>query len=172
MEFFEVMHKRYSVRKFDPRPVEQAKIQKILEIARLAPTAVNRQPERMLVLQSPNDMEKLSKCTKYTFNAPAAIIVCADMDKAWIRPHDQENSSVIDASIVATYIMLTICNLDLGTCWVGYFNPASLAVEFNLPANIKPVAIFPFGYPAKDSAPSGNHAQRLPLDELVRFISL
>lgn len=171
MEFFEVMHKRYSVRKFDPRPVEEAKIRKILETARLAPTAVNKQPERMLVLQSPADMEKLAKCTKYTFNAPAAIVVCADMDKAWVRPHDKDNSYVIDASIVSTYIMLTICDLDLGTCWVGHFDPAAIAAEFNLPANIKPVAVFPFGYPAKDSAPSGNHAQRLPLDELVRYNS-
>lgn len=169
MEFSEVIHKRFSVRKFSSQPVEEAKIQMILEAARLAPTAVNKQPERILVLQSPKDMEKLAKCTKYTFQAPCAIVVCADTGKAWVRPHDNENSGLIDASIVGTYIMLTICDLDLGTCWVGHFDPSAIAREFNLPAGMRPVAVFPFGYPAPDCQPSGFHFQRLPLDELVRY---
>lgn len=169
MEFFDVIHKRYSVRKFDSRPVEQAKIQTILETARLAPTAVDKQPERMLILQSPMDMEKLAKCTKYTFGAPCAIVVCADMSKAWVRPYDNDNSGVVDASIVGAYIMLTVCALELGACWVGHFDPAAIAREFNLPSEVKPVAVFPIGYPAADSKPASLHSQRLPLADLTRF---
>lgn len=168
MEFFEVINRRYSVRKFDSRPVEDDKIQKILETARLAPSAVNRQPVRMLVLRTHEDMARLAKCTTFTFHAPAAVIVAADQDKAWVRPFDKENSSLIDASIVGTYIMLTICDLDLGTCWVGHFDPDAVKRKFNFPAGMIPVAIFPFGYPAQDSEPSAKHSQRLGLAELAR----
>lgn len=169
MEFLDVLAKRYSVRGFDSAPVEPEKISKILEAARSAPTAVDRQPQRLVVLQSPAEMAKLAACTKYTFGAPAAIIVCYDSDKAWVRPYDSENAGIIDASIVGTFIMLTACDLDLGTCWVGHFNPAEVRSRFNLPESVKPAAIFPLGYPAKDAKPSGLHFQRLPLDETVRY---
>ena len=122
----------------------------------------------MVVLRTPDDMARLAKCTTFTFHAPAAIIVAADQNKAWVRPFDKENSGQIDASIVGTYIMLSICDLGLGTCWVGHFDPAAVKREFNFPAGLIPVAIFPFGYPAQDSEASAKHSQRLALDELVR----
>lgn len=169
MEFMEVVKQRYSVRKFDSRPVDPELIQIILETARMAPTAVNRQPQRLLVLQSPDDMEKLAQCTKYTFGAPAAIIVGVDESAAWVRPYDQDNSGVVDASIVATHIMLAIRNLDLGSCWVGHFDPAAIRTKFNFPPSVKPVAVFPFGYPAADCQPGSRHFERLPIADLVWY---
>lgn len=169
MEFLDLIRQRYSVRKFEERPVGADIIKIILEAAREAPTAVNKQPQRILLIQSPSDMEKLSRCTKYTFGAPYAFIVCTDESQAWERPDDKENSGIIDASIVATYIMLAIANLNLGTCWVGRFNPHAIKENFNLPENVRPVAIFPFGYPAKDSAPSEKHNFRLPLTDFVKY---
>ena len=169
MEFFEVLGRRYSVRAFDNSPVEPAKIERILEVARHAPTAVNKQPQRIVVLQSPEEMARLAQCTKYTFGAPAALIVGYDADSAWVRPYDKENSGIIDASIVGTLIMLTVCELNLGTCWVGYFDPEAVCRTFNFPRNVRPAAIFPIGYPARDAAPSQRHGERLPLSETVRY---
>lgn len=169
MDFFEVLRRRYSVRAFDSAPVEAEKIERILEVARQAPTAVNKQPQRIVVLQSPEEMAKLAGCTKYTFGAPAALIVGYDAASAWVRPYDNENSGIIDASIVGTLIMLTVCELDLGTCWVGYFDPEAVRRTFSFPESVQPAAIFPIGYPARDAAPSPRHEQRLPLAETVRY---
>lgn len=167
MQFEDLIKSRYSVRKFDSRPVPDDLINKVLEIARLAPTAVNKQPWHILVAQCQDAMAKLAKCTKYTFGAPCAIIVGHCPEKAWVRPFDNENSGIIDASIVATYVMLAIHDLGLGTCWVGYFDPR--AVVDNMGINFTPDAIFPFGYPAADAAPSSKHAERLPLEQTTTW---
>ena len=68
MEFLELAQKRYSVRSFSQRPVEQEKLEKVLEAGRLAPTATNAQPQRILVLQGQEEMSRLGQCTKFTFN--------------------------------------------------------------------------------------------------------
>lgn len=169
MDFEEVLKRRYSVRQFDSRPVEEDKIIQILELERLAPTAVNNQPQRILVLKSPEDMTALAECTKYVFGAPAAFIVATDESKAWVRPYDQANFALVDGCIAATYIMLAIEALGLGTCWVGHFDPARVREKFKFPSSLQPVAIFPFGYPAQDAKPSSRHDSRLPLEETVFY---
>lgn len=169
MDFFDVIDHRYSVRKFDPRPVDEDIIDRILCAARRAPTAVNRQPQRMLVLNNARDMEKLGYCTKFTFGAPCAIVLCADETEAWVRPYDNDNSGIVDAAIAGTFIMLSITALGLGSCWVGHFDPVAMISQFNLPAGTKPVAVLPFGHIAEDARPSGLHDKRVPLIDLVRF---
>ena len=77
-EFLELAKKRYSVRSFSSRPVEEEKVALVLEAGRLAPTATNAQPQRVLVLSGQEDMEKLAQCSKFTFGAPMALVVCAD----------------------------------------------------------------------------------------------
>ena len=79
MEFTELIKARYSVRKLQSKAVEADKLEAILEAARVAPTACNNQPQKLLVVQSAEAMAKLAKCTPFTFNAPLAIIVCVDM---------------------------------------------------------------------------------------------
>ncbi len=167
MEFSSLIAERYSVRKFSPEPVNEDAIQAILQAARLAPTAVNKQPQRILLLRSAESMEKLKKATTYHFDAPMALAVCCNKDEAWMRPYDQYNSGVIDASIVATHIMLKVHDLGLGATWVGYFDPAVFRKEFNLPDVIEPVVIFPIGHPAEDAKPSPKHSQRRSLEETV-----
>jgi len=171
MEYSSLIKERYSVRKFSVKPVEQSKVTAILEAARAAPTACNKQPQRILVLQDAESMEKLKTCTPCTFDAPMALAVCCNMDEAWVRSFDNYNGGVIDASIVGTHIMLAAHNLGLGSTWVGYFDPAVLRKSFNLPTNIEPVALFPIGYPAPDAKPAHLHAQRRPLEETVVYRS-
>ena len=171
MEYGQVIRDRYSVRQFSARPVEDDMVAAILEAARVAPTAVNKQPQRILILRSAEGMEKLKTCTPYVFNAPMALIVCRSRDEAWVRPYDGDNSGVIDASIVGTHIMLAAHDLGLGTTWVGHFDPAALRRSFNLPDDVEPVVIFPLGHPAVDAKPSHMHAKRRPVADTVVYES-
>lgn len=169
MEFADLIGQRYSVRKFRQDPVSDADLEAILAAARLAPTAVNKQPQRIMVLRDAASLDKLRECTPYTFDAPLVLAVCFDRDEAWVRPCDNSNEGAVDAAIVGTHIMLAIANRGLGSTWVGYFDPAIFRRLFGLPDNIVPVALFPLGHPAPDAHPSSRHASRKPLDETVRY---
>ena len=169
MEYSQLIKERYSVRKLDSRPVEEEKIAAILEAARVSPTAVNKQPQRILVLRDAESMEKLKECTPYSFNAPMALAVCCNLDEAWVRPYDNYNSGVIDAAVIGTHIMLAIHDLGLGSTWVGHFDTVVFRKLYNLPDNIEPVVIFPIGYPAPDAKPAHLHAKRRPLEETVVY---
>ncbi len=171
MEYNQLIKERYSVRKFSPQPVEEAALAAILEAARLAPTAVNKQPQRILVLRDPADMEKLKTCTPFTFHAPMALAVCCNRDEAWVRPYDGYNSAVIDAAIVGTHIMLAAHNLGLGSTWVGHFDPVVFRKAFRLPDNVDPVALFPIGHPAPEARPTPQHQSRRALAETVVYDS-
>ena len=171
MEYSQLIKERYSVRKFSDKPVEDAKLAAILEAARVAPTAVNKQPQRILVIRDAEGMEKLKACTPYTFGAPLALAVCGHRDEAWVRPYDGYNSAIIDAAIVGTQIMLAVHDLGLGSTWVGHFDPALFRESFRPPDNIEPVALFPIGYPAAEAKPSPLHGKRRPLEETVIYDS-
>ncbi|UUV17632.1 nitroreductase family protein [Fusobacteria bacterium ZRK30] len=171
MDFLELAKKRYSVRKFSSQKVEKEKIDLILEAGRLAPTAVNYQPQRILVLESDESLEKLKECSKYHFDAPLAILVCYDNTISWKRRYDDKDMGEVDASIVATQMMLEITNLNLGTTWVGHFDPQKIRDTFSLPENIIPVALFPIGYPHEKSTPHPLHDQRFEISETVVYNS-
>lgn len=83
MDLLELLKKRYSVRKFDDRKVEKEKLDLILEAGRVAPTAVNFQPQRILVIESQEALENFKKCTPYHFNAPLALLICYDKSVSW-----------------------------------------------------------------------------------------
>lgn len=169
MEYGRLIKERYSVRKFSPQAVEESKLAAILEAARVAPTAANKQPYRILVIRNAEGMEKLRACTPYTFDAPMALAVCCNTDEAWVRPFDSYNAGVIDASIVGTQIMLAVHDIGLGSTWVGHFDPVAFRRNFNLPANIEPVALFPIGYLAPTAKPAHLHEKRRPLEETVLY---
>lgn len=170
MNFFELAGKRYSLRQFSPRKVEKEKIDRILEAGRLAPTACNNQPQRILVLESEEALAKLKKCTSFHFNAPLAFIVCYDREESWKRGYDGKEFGDIDASIVGTHLMMEAADLGVGTTWVGYFDPAAVVREFSLPENIIPVAVFPAGYPAEGAGPNKErHFSRKPIKQTVFY---
>ena len=170
MDFLELAQARFSVLEYEKKPMEPEKIEKILMAGIAAPTACNNQPQKLLVVQSAEAMAKLAKCTPFTFNAPLAIIVCADMTECWERPFDGSKSGEVDAAIVGTHIVLKVAELGLGTTWIGYFDPAKVKAQFALPDELVPVAVFPIGYPASDAVPAALHTQRKPLEETVRYL--
>ena len=109
MDFLELAKNRYSERFFDSRPVEQAKLDRILEAGRIVPTACNYQPQRFYVLRSPKALEKARMVTLFHYNAPLMLLVCYDLNTVWKAPHDRMfrnyNSGEQDASIAAATMM-------------------------------------------------------------------
>ena len=130
MNFLELAHDRYSCRKFSDKPITQEAINKIIEAAQTAPTAVNKQPFKIWVIKEKESIEKLAKITPFTFNAKIIFAIGADESEAWQRPFDKKSFADIDASITATHMMLEIHNLGLGTTWVGYFDEQKLKEIF------------------------------------------
>ena len=88
MDFEKLSAERYSLRKFDTRPVEQEKLDLILEAGRNAPTAHNKQPQRIFVFRSPEALEKADACMDCHFHAPVVIGVGYDPKESWHREHD------------------------------------------------------------------------------------
>ena len=72
-DFLEMAEQRYSVRKYSDRPIEKEKMDKVLRAGQVAPTAVNMQPQRVFVLQSPEALEKARNVTRFTFGAPTIL---------------------------------------------------------------------------------------------------
>jgi nitroreductase len=169
MTFAELAAARYSVRNFLEKPVEQEKIDRMLEAARLAPTAANRQPQRILVLNKPDDLARMDRCTTCRFGAPLAFLICYDLSAAWIRDYDQEHSGWVDSGIVTTHMMLQAVELGLGTTWVMWFDPLKTKEEFKLSRDLVPAAFLPTGYAAPDAAPSYQHQDRLPLNKIAAY---
>ncbi|WP_373266712.1 nitroreductase family protein [Hungatella hathewayi] len=169
MNFLDNAKKRYSVRSYKSQKVEQEKLDLILEAARVAPTAANLQPVRLIVVQEKEGLAKIEKAANI-YNAPLAVIVCADHSTAWTRPFDKKQTGDIDASILTDHMMLQASELGLGTVWVCYFKPDILSQEFNLPANLEPVNILVIGYADEEPADPDRHGKtRIPLDTLVAY---
>ncbi len=169
MDFSTLAKKRFSCRKFKDDEVEQEKIDIILDSAIAAPTAVNKQPQKILVLTDKDKLEKLNECTKYSFDAPLCFIICCDRDKAYSRGYDGKNSAEIDASIVTTHMMLQAQDIGLGTTWVMAFNPQKIRECFSIPDNLEIVALLPTGYPADDAPVSPNHFQTVDINKMVSY---
>lgn len=168
-DFLQLAADRYSVRSFSNQPVEQEKIDKILEAGKLAPTAVNSQPQLIYVLKSPEAMEKANKLSRCIYGAPQTFIICYDDNRVCSRG-EKGNYGDIDCTIVLTHMMLEAWNIGIGTCMVGMFNPDEVRQVLELPDNIHPVLMMPFGYPAEDAAPSARHTEYRPLEETVQYL--
>ena len=172
MEFINIAKQRQSVRSYNNKKVEPEKLEKILEAAHVAPTAANLQPVHLIAVQSEEGLAKISKAAGI-YGAPLAIIVCADHNKAWVRPFDQNQTNDIDASILTDHMMLQATELGLGTVWVCYFKPDVLREEFNLPANLEPINILVIGYSDEEPADTNRFdTQRIPMSQLVSYETL
>lgn len=170
MDFITIAKQRCSVRKYTSQKVETEKLDRILEAAHVAPTAANLQPVRLIVVQSDDGLSKLGKAANI-YGAPLAIIVCADHNKAWVRPFDQKQTGDIDASILTDHMMLQATELGLGSVWICYFKPDVVRSEFGLPVNMEPINILAIGY--SDTEPGDTERfshERLPLTQLVSKI--
>ena len=172
MDFITIAKTRCSIRSYTDKKVEPEKLEKILEAAHVAPTAANLQPVHLIAVQSEDGLARIDKAANI-YGAPLAIIVCADQNKAWVRPFDQKQTGDIDASILTVHMMLQATELGLGSVLVCCFKPDVLRREFGLPANLEPVNILVIGYAGENFADSKRHSQtRIPMSEMVSYESL
>ena len=169
MEFEKLITERYSVRNFKPEHVTDEDISKILNAGHVAPTGCNFQPQRILVLNTDESLEKLKKCTKCHFDAPCAMLVCYNEEESWKRPYDGALSAPVDAAIVTTHMMLEAHNIGVGSCWVMHFNPTAVREEFNIPDNVIPTALLVMGYPSDEAKPFEFHDKFRPLEDVVVY---
>lgn len=169
MDFNELMTARYSARKLSDRPVSEEQIEKILNAARVSPSAVNRQPYKIFVARTPQAIKRVAECAKFDFiaNAQVVFVVGAKKDEAWVRLSDGHNFAEVDASIAATHMMLEITDLGLGTTWVGHFDADKLKGLFPQTRDYDLICIFGVGYPADDSEPNPRHFQYKSMEDLV-----
>ena len=170
MNFSELAKARYSVRKFDPRPVEPEKLALILEAGRNAPTAKNLQPQRIFVVQSEQALQKADACMFSHFAPPVILIVACDPSAAWTRDYDGKNHAEIDATLACAQMMLQATDLGLGTTYVGMFMADKLHEAFPELEGLVPTAMLPLGYPAYDARPARLHESRKSIDELVQYL--
>lgn len=171
MDFETLSRERYSLRKFSQQPVEEEKLHLVLQAAQSAPTAHNLQPQRILVLRSPEALEKVRRCTPFRFGEPVMLVVACDEAASWHRECDGKAHGQIDAAIATTQMMLQATDIGLGTTYIGVFDPEALQKEFPEElAGLTPIALLPLGYPAEGAHPSRLHKDRRPLEELVRFL--
>lgn len=171
MSFLELAAKRYSVRKFSNKAVDQEKVNILLEAVRLAPTAANNQPQRILVIEGRDALEKLKDCTYTYFDATIVFLICYDEEAAWKRNYDNHCSGEIDASIITTHIMMAATDIGLGSTCVGHFDPVSIRQAYNIPSRFKPVTLLPIGYPSEDSKPTALHTKTLSNSDMVFYNS-
>jgi len=166
MGFLELAKRRYSVRAYKPDPVEDEKLQQVLEVARLAPTACNLQPFQFIVIHTKGKEAELRRIysESWFMQAPIVICVCGIPSQSWVR-RDGKNYCEVDVTIAMDHLILAAADLGLGTCWVGAFNPEAAREVLGLPYNVEPIAFTTLGYP--DDHPG--YKSRKSINELVRY---
>jgi len=156
---YEVILKRRSIRKYVPEPIEREALIKILEAARRAPSAGNRQPWYFIVVKDPELKKEVAKASaNQMFMANADVIIVGVADPG-ISPRWYEK----DIMIALEHIALVATELGLGTCWIGAFNERKIKELLEIPENLKVVALMPVGVPAESPGPR----PRKPLEEIV-----
>ena len=146
MDFLELAKERYSVRKMKPERIEQEDLDKILEAARLSPTAKNLQRERLLVVNAEDGIEKIKQCTSCDFGASTIIVISYEKDDEQNESEFSRKYGLIDTGIVATHMCLEATSLGLGTTMVGLFDRELIKKLFNIPENYQPELLLPIGY--------------------------
>lgn len=177
MDFRDISKMRVTVRKFDPRPVEKEKLDLILEAGRWSPTAVDFQPQRILVLRTPERLDLVRQfCTfgfdqkyadlaeecgaadrsknVYYYGAPLVFLVCWDKTVCWTHPQNGQSSGSTDATIVTTHMMLEAASLGLGTVWISYFDHDKARALLGIPEHYEINGMLYVGYPSKDFTPN------------------
>lgn len=166
MEFRELIKKRYSVRAYKPDPVGEDKLQQVLEAARLAPTAANRQPFQLVVIHTAGRQAELQRIypREWFTKAPLILCACAIPAQGWVRT-DGKPYTDVDVAIAMDHLILAATSLGLGTCWIAAFDPAAAREVLGLPDGVEPIIFTPLGYPADRLGTK----KRKPLSDLVRY---
>ncbi|MCW4048014.1 MAG: nitroreductase family protein [Candidatus Bathyarchaeota archaeon] len=167
MDILELLAKRRSIRRYQTKPVEKEKIIRVLEAARLGPSAANMQPCYFVVVTEKGVRESLkaSYNADWFVQAPVIIVGCANPKEAW-RRRDGEEYWKVDLAIAMQNLILAAAELGLGTCWIANFDEKAAKRALNVPKEIRVVAMTPLGYPDEEK---GLVTDRKPLDKLIHY---
>ena len=178
MSLLDLMKHRKSVRDFLDRPVEREKIAMCLEAARVAPSACNSQPWRFVVVDEPslkNQLCKVAFSGIYSINsfckmAPVIVVVISEKSRFIARVGGMFRGTkyyLIDIGIACEHFVLQAEDLDLGTCWIGWFNEKRVKSVLNIPQHKKIDVLIALGYYDRKKLKSGH--DRDPLDKMTAF---
>lgn len=170
MDFLDLAAKRYSCKKFSQQPIDDDSLNRILEAARLAPTAKNLQEQHIYIVKSAEWLAKIDAATPCRYGAPVVAVVAFDRDNVFTYPGGRRDSGVEDASIVATHMLLAAADAGVDSCWVNYFDPDKLHTSLGLPDNEEILMLLDLGYAAPDAGPLPNHTDRKPLSDTVTYL--
>lgn len=167
--FSDLAKSRYSSRKYLNKAVEKEKIIKVLDAARIAPTAANLQPFCFYVYQSAAELDKIRKVYHRAWykEAPVVIVACSNHEKSWVRSSDGKDHADIDIAIAIDHMTLQAAELGLATCWICNFDVLACREVMQLPGHIEPVALLPLAYPADKADLDRFEGARKKLDDLV-----
>lgn len=167
MGFVDLAKERFSARSYTAEPVAQADLDYILEAVRLAPSAVNRQPWKFLVVRSEDGLKKARECydRPWFATAPLVVIALKNVEAAWVRPDDGKNHADIDLAIAIEHLCLAATERGLGTCWVCNYSVEKFARLFPQPEGWEAVAFIPVGHKAADCVRAPR--PRKPLGDIV-----
>lgn len=166
MSFQTLIQQRYSVRAYKSDPVSDEQLGAVLEAARLAPTASNRQPFRLIVVHTEGREAELNRVyyKDWFVQAPIVICACGVVEEAWVG-EDGKDYLETDVAIAMDHLILAASDLGLGTCWIGAFDKQAAREVLGIPEGIEPLIFTPLGVPADSPKPK----ERRALDELVRY---
>jgi len=166
MELMEIISRRESVRSYEDRPVPEDKLLKVLEAARLAPSASNRQRCKFIVVRDEKQRKALSLATggqAHVAQAPVVIAAVSTMPEYVMRC--DVPAYPVDLAIAVDHMTLAATDEGLGTCWIGAFSQEEARTVLDVPDNYKVVILLPLGFPR----PSGRVKTRKSLDEIVCY---
>lgn len=167
MELAELIRARRSVRAFESRHVEASKLQCVLDMTNLAPSAGNLQAFEIYQVEASHPRAALARAADQSFiaQAPVILVFFANTGRSARKygARGRELYAVQDATIAASFAMLAAADQGLSSVWVGAFDPAKVTAAIGAPPDWTPVAILPIGYAAESPAASA----RRPITELV-----
>lgn len=166
MKMLDLVKSRHSVRKYLPNPVEQSKLDYIMECVRMAPSAVNFQPWRFAVVTEGTALEALKRVypRDWIASVPCIVVACVNHNESWHRPSDGKDHGDIDVAIAVEHLCLAATEVGLGTCWVCNFDVRLCAEALSLPAGIEPAVLIPLGYAADSVIPE---KKRKPMEGIL-----
>jgi nitroreductase len=170
VDFINLAKQRFSARKYQEKPVESEKLEKVLSAGRVAPSAHNKQPWHYIVVQQKETKEKICETYQYKWllKAPAIIVICGDHEASWKRDDGKDHCD-IDIALTLDHMMLQAAEIGLGTCCVCMFDAQKCHEIFDLPENIEVVALLPIGYSEKEPDINRHDSMRRNINEIVHW---
>lgn len=164
MDFLELVRSRYACRAYQPRPIEEDKLLRVLEAVRLAPSGSNRQPWKFVVVQDPEVKRRLVRaCANQRFIATAPVVVAG----CGLMPDRIMSCGVpgdpVDLAIALEHLSLAATAEGLASCWVGAFSQDEVREVLGIPRTAKVIELMTIGYPA--DMPRAK--TRKPLSEII-----